>query len=94
MKNQNTFCVSLGLVCVAALSGCAEVTPAWDQRFGETVNIARAQQTIDPDASRNSDRVAGLDGQSAKAAIDRYHQSFQTPPAPINVFNIGIGSSR
>ncbi|MDD5329657.1 MAG: hypothetical protein PHX38_06605 [Sulfuricella sp.] len=94
MKNKKTLCLLLGLGGIAALSGCAEVTPYWDQHFGETVNLAKAQQTVNPDASRNTDPVAGLDGQSGKAAIDRYHQTFQNPPPPVNVFNIGIGSGR
>jgi hypothetical protein len=36
--------------------------------------------------------VAGLDGPAADATIDRYHKSYETPPQPVNVFTIGIGS--
>ena len=32
------------------------------------------------------------DGPSALAAVARYQQSFQTPPAPAPVFNIGLGA--
>ena len=32
------------------------------------------------------------DGASALAAVTRYQQSFQTPPAPAPVFNIGLGA--
>jgi hypothetical protein len=32
------------------------------------------------------------DGASALAAVTRYQQSFQTLPAPVPVFNIGLGA--
>lgn len=80
------------LLAIAMMSGCTTTTPRLDQHFGEAVNIAKAQQTINPDASRNTDPVAGLDGKDAKSTIDRYHATFQTPPAPVNVFAIGVGS--
>ena len=83
--------VLAGLLVSAALAGCAAKTPRLDARFGDAVNTAKAQQTINPDASRNTDPVAGLDGQAANAAIDRYHKSYEQPPAPGNVFTIGIG---
>lgn len=81
-----------GTVAAALLlAGCVTRAPVVDQRFGEAVNTAKAQQTVNPDASRDQDPVAGLDGQAANAAIDRYHKSYETPPQPGNVFTIGIG---
>ena len=44
------------------LGSCTPVTPNWDARFGETVNMAVAAQTLHPDADRNQDPVAGIDG--------------------------------
>jgi hypothetical protein len=81
------------LFASATLVGCATNTPVLDEHFGEAVNAAKAQQTINPDASLNTDPVAGVDGQAANAAVDRYHKSFVQPPATTNVFNIGVGSS-
>ena len=34
------------------------------------------------------------DGVSAQSAIERYQESFQTPPSPTPVFNIGVGATR
>lgn len=63
-----------------AMAGCAETpTPHYDQRFGEAVRTAVAQQTINPDASRNTDPVAGLDGKAAGRTISNYDKSFRTP---------------
>ncbi|WP_036302640.1 hypothetical protein [Methylotenera sp. L2L1] len=81
------------LIASVAMAGCATNTPVLDEHFGEAVNAAKAQQTINPDASMNTDPVAGVGGQPADAAIDRYHKSFAQPPVSPNVFNIGIGSS-
>lgn len=81
------------LVASAAMAGCATNTPVLDKHFGEAVKSAIAQQTINPDASMNTDPVAGVGGQPADAAVDRYHKSFSQPPVTSNVFNIGIGSS-
>ncbi|MDP3743088.1 MAG: hypothetical protein Q8Q76_01940 [Methylotenera sp.] len=81
------------LFASATLAGCATNTPVLDEHFGEAVNAAKAQQIINPDASLNTDPVAGVDGQAANAAVDRYHKSFVQPPATTNVFNIGVGGS-
>jgi hypothetical protein len=34
------------------------------------------------------------DGPSAQAAIERYQESFQAPPSPAPIFNIGMGTPR
>lgn len=80
------------LIAGGALAGCAPNTPRLDASFGGAVEMARARQTLNPDASSNADPVKGMDGMAASAAIDRYNSSFKQPPAPTNVFNIGIGS--
>jgi hypothetical protein len=76
----------------AGLVGCAgtieTTTPYLDQHFGEAVNQAKAQQTINPDASRNPDPVAGVDGKAAQAALDSYNKGMETP-AEVKIINIG-----
>ena len=76
---------------VLALQACA-TSPTLDARFGDSVNIAKAQQTVNPDASKNRSVVAGIDGKAAQETMVRYRESFRSPPPPANVFNIGIGS--
>jgi hypothetical protein len=75
------------------LTGCATNTPRLDASFGEAAAMTKAQQTLNPAASSNTDPVAGLDGVAAKGAMDSYDASFKQPPAQTNVFNIGIGNS-
>lgn len=81
------------LFSAAVLVSCATKTPYLDDHFGEAVNAAKAQQTINPEASLNTDPVNGIDGQAADAAVDRYHKSFVQPPPTGNVFTIGVGGS-
>src|SRR5574340_480446 len=95
MTMQNTSIKNAlgGLLVLAALAGCAAKAPQLEQRLGEATAAAKAQQTINPEASRNTNPVAGLDGQAANDVIDQDHKSYKQPPAPVNIFNIGVGSS-
>lgn len=76
---------------VVTLAGCSS-TPLWDARFGEPVRIIAAQQTLDPDASRNADPVKGVDGKAAQGAIGDYSKSFTQPERSPNTFTIDVGS--
>jgi hypothetical protein len=91
MQNASIKLILAGLMGSAVLVGCATETPYMDQRFGEAVTSAKALQTINPEASLNTDPVVGMGGPAADATIVRYHDSYKTPPAPSNVFTIGIG---
>ena len=87
----------LAIAGVVALSGCAATTtPKTDARLGEAMTIMRAQQTLNPEASRNTDPVIGLDGKAAKGALDNYRDSFRQPPAEAASFLTigGVGSGR
>ena len=82
----------LGMALViSAASGCQSTTPVLDSRFGDAVNSAKAQQTINPEASRNPDPVAGLDGTAAKDSLDRYQNTFKQPPPTFTISNVGGG---
>ena len=76
------------LLVPALLAGCAiSPTPRYDARFGDAVRQARQAQTLNPQPSSNAGQ--GMDGMAAKAASDRYINSFKAPPPPVNVINIG-----
>lgn len=81
--------VLIGSLAAAVLVGCAPTTPNLDAKFGDAVNKAKAQQTLNPDASRNTNPVAGIDGQAANAIIDRYHKTYEAPtPAPSGAIGV------
>ncbi|HXG46260.1 MAG TPA: hypothetical protein VNO52_01450 [Methylomirabilota bacterium] len=91
MRNASFKLAPIATATLLALGGCVPLTPNLDARFGEAVELARAQQTLNPDASNNTDPVKGMDGKAAKSTMDRYHESFKEPPPPVNVFTIGVG---
>ena len=78
-----------GLALLAGAAGCATPTPQYDKHFGEAVRAARLAQTLNPNAGAASEAAPGLDGKAAKLAIERYHDSFKSPPPVTNVINIG-----
>lgn len=89
--NRNRRTIFLAMLA-ASLAGCLSPTPVLDSRFGESMTALKAQQTLNPDASRNDDPVAGIDGKAAKGALDNYRDRFRTPPSEApNVINFGVG---
>ena len=87
---------TLSVVMISALfGGCAtEPAPYLENRLGDAVRAARVQQTIDLDASKNTDPVSGMDGASAKTSIERYYKSFDAPPPTFTIINVGGSSGR
>ncbi len=71
------------------LAGCSTVTPHYDARFGDAVRAAKQKMIIDPNAGKNPDPAAGMDGKSARETVIRYQESYKAPPPAVNVINIG-----
>lgn len=92
MDKRKLAITTLSLAALLA-AGCAENRYREEEGFGDAVRAAKARQIINPDASRNAARPDALDGESAKATIDRYQKSFESPPPPVNVFTIGVGGA-
>lgn len=91
MDKRKLAIASVGLVALL-VAGCAENRYREEEGFGDAVRAAKARQIINPDASRNTARPDGMDGIAAKATMDRYEKSYETPPPPVNVFTIGVGT--
>jgi len=89
---QTLLRVTLCVGACAALGGCLTSTPTWDKNFGSAVTQLREMQVLNPDASDNTDAVAGVDGRTAEAAQATYYKSFTAPTPPTNVFTIGVGA--
>lgn len=80
------------LLMIAILTSCAPITPRLDTRFGEAVGIAKAQQTVNPEASLNTEPVKGIDGQTGDAIFDNHRNAFRNPPPPLRGA-VSIGTS-
>ncbi len=89
---MTTICIGLRLqaaLVTVVLSGCASTTPQYDLRFGEAVRRNLQAQTLDPAAGQSGPASAAIDGGTARAAVQRYRDSFKTPPLVVNVINLG-----
>lgn len=71
------------------MSGCASSTPNYDLKFGHALRDAKMNMIINPDAGKNPDTVAGMDGKSAREGIILYQNTSKAPPPAVNVINIG-----
>jgi hypothetical protein len=79
-----------GIAAAAMLCGCTATTPRLDTHFGQAVNTAKLQQTLNPQASANTDPVTGLGGVPARESIIRYNDSFKTPPPTFEIILNGV----
>jgi len=82
-----------GALVIVGLTGCVATSPNWDARFGEATRVMAAQQVVAPDASRNADPVAGIDGKAAQGAMGEYSKSYAQPERQSDAFTIGVGGS-
>ncbi len=89
MRTYKQVMIVRAVLLASLLTACSS-TPYLDSRFGEAVNMTKAQQTINPEASQNMDPVTGIDGVAAKDGMDRYHESFQKPPSTADILTIDV----
>jgi hypothetical protein len=82
------------LAALPVLLCACSTTPTLDREFGNSLRLARAQQTLYPDAGRTPRPVNGLDATAAAAAYQNYQQSFISKDDQGNGFTIGVGSKR
>lgn len=79
---------TLVLACLSALTGCSS-TPQYDDRLGDSLREVRVAMRVHPNGTVVDDQVAGIDGQAAREAMNRYYDTFKAPPPVVNVINIG-----
>ncbi len=69
-------CISSLIAGGIAIAGCAGPSML-EQNWGRSVETARFNQTLNPQAGENLEPVTGLDGQSAGNALESYRKSFK-----------------
>jgi hypothetical protein len=76
------------------LAGCAgPTTPLLDASFGQAVRATRQAQTRQPTPPAPALSGQGMDGKAAVNIIERYQDSFKTPPKTFEVINPGGAGS-
>ncbi|MFM2239307.1 MAG: hypothetical protein RJA69_681 [Pseudomonadota bacterium] len=77
---------------VCLMLGCAELPTAVDRNFGKSFQRTLDAQAIHPRDIPPAYPPLVSDAVSGKAAIERYYKSYESPPPPGNVLNIGVGT--
>lgn len=80
-------------LALGLLSACVNESPLLDARWGQSLTQARVRQTADPAASAAVRGPIETDGNIARLGIERMHQSYENPPPPVNVLNLGMGTT-
>ncbi|MDP1549295.1 MAG: tRNA dimethylallyltransferase [Nitrosomonas sp.] len=77
---KTTLCLPITILVMTA---CVTSPPKrLDAKFGNALDMAKAQQTMNPDASLNPAPVKGIDGQAGDAIFDNYRESYINRPMP------------
>jgi hypothetical protein len=80
----------IGLIGVVLLLTACAGPSQLETDFGNSVKLAIANQTLDPETGKNLEPVTGFDGKAADAAIEKYRKGFEKPaPPPVYTFSIG-----
>jgi hypothetical protein len=62
--------------------------------FGNSSKLSKINQIYDPEAEKNTEPVAGLDGKAAEANTEKYRKDFEKPAQPVpSALTIGNSSS-
>lgn len=93
MNTSKVFGWSAGLMLSLSVMGCANSPYAEAPQWGQSVRHAIRTQILNPEAAQKHPEPPGADGVVMKSAIDRYQNSFDKPPAPVNVMSIGLGGA-
>ncbi len=80
--------LTIGVIAGLFLGGCA--SNRLENDFGTSYKLAIMNQTLDPLAEKNLEPVEGIDGQTAKSILDKYHAGFENPAPVTPVFSFGI----
>lgn len=75
-----------------SLLGCADQPTAVDRDFGRSTRLFQSEQSVHPHDIPPAYPPLVSEAVSGKAAIERYYKSFEAPPPPGNIFNIGVGT--
>jgi hypothetical protein len=81
----------LGLLAIGVvISGCSAQGPLGED-FGNSVRMAKASQTLNPNPENLEELVVGVDGVAVKHTRDAYQKSFEVKEEekPVAVFSFG-----
>ena len=84
--------VLLGIAGMLVLGGvgCAPTRTQMD--FGTPYQLAKFNQTMNPQAEKNLKPVTGLDSQAAYNAVEKYRKDFEKPVMTTDLYRLFIST--
>ena len=67
----------LAIAAASSLAGCA--TTRVEADYGTSYNLARFNQTLDPEAGKDLELVVGMTGQVWEKVAEKYQAGFEKP---------------
>lgn len=102
---RNLLIVLLLFGCCLITLGCAASRPCepiWSQTpsrlemdYGTSFKLSKFNQIASPESEKNLEPVTGLDGQAAKAVVEKYRKDVEKPAAqPTVTLSVGTSTGR
>jgi hypothetical protein len=79
---KKTIAFTMACAMLALFAGCSSSGPVYeetllDKNWGRSVETAKYNQILNPDAGKNLAPVEGLDGIAADNSVQKYENSFK-----------------
>ena len=79
---KRTIAVTIACAMLALFAGCSSSGPVHeetllDKNWGRSVETAKYNQILNPDAGKNLTPVEGLDGKATDNSVKKYEDSFK-----------------
>lgn len=82
--------IIVGLIAaLSVFSGCGATL--LDKNWGRSLESAKSNQILNPEAGKNLEPVVGLDGQAAEITLGTYREGFERQ-AEERAYNLNLGS--
>ena len=85
---RNRAWILMGIIpLLGMLAGCSGMSRV-EMDYGNSIQTAKMNQILNPQAGKNLEPVTGLDGKAAKATVEKYQKSFEAAPTPSSLPSI------
>jgi hypothetical protein len=79
---KKTIALTMACAMLALFAGCSSSGPVYeetllDKNWGRSVETAKYNQILNPDAGKNLSPVEGLDGKAVENSVKKYQDSFK-----------------
>lgn len=76
------------LLLALAVAGCTNPPTLTDEFRGTSYALALNSQILDPEAGKDLRPVEGVDGETGKRIVERYHKGFEQEPAKTENYSV------